>query len=285
PDPTPVPTPDPDEEVTVPETEGGSVEVEPVPAGETATVVCEPEPGQEVREVVVTDSEGNRVETTTDEDGNVTFEMPEGGATVEVVFGCDGGELCGTHAFPDIDQDEWYHDSVDWAIGAGVFHGYDDGTFGPDDVLTREQAAAVLYNYLGGAPGAPGSGLSDVSEDWYTDAVNWAVANGVMTGYEGAGAFGVGDALTREQFCSVVAKAMGADLEGVDASVLDGFSDADSVSGWARSAVAWAVEAGVVNGVENPDGTRSLQGARDITRAEMAAMMKNAVDAGVLATA
>lgn len=285
PDPTPVPTPDPDEDVTVPEAEGGSVEVEPVPAGETATVVCEPEPGQEVREVVVTDSEGNRVETTTDEDGNVTFEMPEGGATVEVVFGCDGGELCGTHAFPDIDQDEWYHDSADWAIGAGVFHGYDDGTFGPDDVLTREQAAAVLYNYLGGEPGAPDSGLGDVSDDWYTDAVNWAVENGIMTGYEGAGAFGVGDALTREQFCSVVAKAVGADLEGADASVLDGFSDAGSVSGWARSAVAWAVQAGVVNGVENPDGTRSLQGARDITRAEMAAMMKNAVDAGVLTTA
>ena len=287
PDPTPVPTPDPDEDedVAVPETEGGSVEVEPVPAGETATVVCEPEPGQEVRDVVVTDSEGNRVETSVDEDGNVTFEMPEGGVTVEVVFGCDGGELCGTHQFADIDQEQWYHDSVDWAIGAGVFHGYDDGTFGPDDVLTREQAAAVLYNYLGGEPGAPGSGLSDVSEDWYTDAVNWAVANGIMTGYEGAGAFGVGDALTREQFCSVVAKAVGADLEGVDASVLDGFSDADSVSGWARSAVAWAVEAGVVNGVENPDGTRSLQGARDITRAEMAAMMKNAVDAGVLTTA
>lgn len=287
PDPTPEPTPDPDpvEDVDVPEAEGGSVEVEPVPAGETATVVCEPESGQEVREVVVIDSEGNPVETAVDEDGNVTFEMPEGGATVEVVFGCDGGELCGTHAFPDIDQDEWYHDSVDWAIEGGVFHGYDDGTFGPDDVLTREQAAAVLYNYLGGEPGAPGSGLSDVSEDWYTDAVNWAVANGIMTGYEGAGAFGVGDALTREQFCSVVAKAMGADLEGVDASVLDGFSDADSVSGWARSAVAWAVQAGVVNGVENPDGTRSLQGARDITRAEMAAMMKNAVDAGVLTTA
>ncbi|MCF6412793.1 S-layer homology domain-containing protein [Collinsella tanakaei] len=285
PDPNPEPTPEPDpvEDVEVPTTEGGSVSVEPVPVGDTTAIVTEPEPGQEVREVIVTDSEGNRVETTTDEDGNVTFEMPEGGVTVEVVFGCDGGDLCTTHQFPDIDQDEWYHDSVDWAIGNGVFHGYDNGDFGPNDILTREQAAAVLYNYLGGEPGASDSGLSDVSDDWYTDAVNWAVANGIMTGYEGTGSFGVGDALSREQFCAVVAKAMAADLSDVDLSVLDDFADAESVSEWARPAVAWAVQKGVVNGVENPDGTRSLQGVREITRSEMAAMMENAVNAGVLA--
>lgn len=283
PDPEPTPEPDPVEDVEVPATEGGSVSVEPVPVGDTATIVTEPEPGQEVREVIVTDSEGNRVETTTDEDGNVTFEMPEGGVTVEVVFGCDGGDLCTTHQFPDIDQDEWYHDSVDWAIDNGVFHGYDNGDFGPNDILTREQAAAVLYNYLGGEPGASDSGLSDVSDDWYTDAVNWAVANGIMTGYEGTDSFGVGDALSREQFCAVVAKAMAADLSDVDLSVLDDFADAESVSEWARPAVAWAVQQGVVNGVENPDGTRSLQGVREITRAEMAAMMENAVNAGVLA--
>ncbi len=282
PDPTPVPTPDPDEDVDVPETEGGAVTVEPVPAGETATIVAEPDAGQEVRDVVVTDADGNEVETEVDEDGNVTFEMPEGGATVEVVFGCDGGELCGTHAYPDIDQDQWYHDSVDWAIEEGVFHGYDDGTFGPNDVLTREQAAAVLYNHLGGTEGSGDSGLTDVADDWYTDAVNWAVENGVMTGYEGTGTFGVGEALTREQFCAVVAKAMRVDLADVDTSVLDAFADAGSVSEWARPAVAWAVQQGIVNGVENPDGTRSLQGPRDITRAEMAAMMLNAVDAGVL---
>ncbi len=283
PDPTPVPTPDPDEDVEVPEAEGGTVEVEPVPAGETATVVAEPDAGQEVRDIIVTDADGNEVETVVDGDGNVTFEMPEGGVTVEVVFGCDGGELCGTHAYPDIDQDQWYHDSVDWAIEEGVFHGYDDGTFGPNDVLTREQAAAVLYNYLGGTEGSPGSGLTDVADDWYTDAVNWAVENGVMTGYEGTGTFGVGEALTREQFCAVVAKAMRVDLSDVDTSVLDGFADAGSVSDWAKPAVAWAVQQGIVNGVENADGTRSLQGVRDITRAEMAAMMLNAVDAGVLA--
>lgn len=283
PEPTPTPTPDPVEDVTVPETDGGTVEVEPVEAGETAEIVTEPEAGQEVRDVIVTDAEGNIVETEIDEDGTITFVMPEGGVIVEVVFGCDGGDLCGTHNFTDINHDNWYHDSIDWAVEEGIFHGYDNGTFGPDDTLTREMAATVLYNYFGGESDTGSTGLTDVAGDmWYSDAVNWAVVNGVMTGYEGTGTFGVGDGLTREQFCSVVAKAMKIDLSDVDTTVLDEFIDADSVSEWARPAVAWAVQQGILNGVEMDDGTRALSGIRDITRAEMAAMMKSAVDADVL---
>ena len=262
---------------------GGAVEVAPVPTGETATVVAEPDAGQEVRDVIVTDSEGNEVETSIDEDGNVTFEMPEGGATVEVVFGCDGGDLCVAHKFSDVTHDDWFHDTVDWAFDNGIFHGYNDTSFAPNDTLTREQAATVMYNYFGGAAGSPGSGLPDVEGDeWYTDAVNWAVENGIMTGYSDSGEFGIGDGLSREQFCTVIVKAMGADLSDVDLSVLERFTDANSVSDWAKPAVAWAVQNGLMNGVENPDSTRSLQGIRNMTRAEMATMMKNAVDAGVL---
>lgn len=282
PTPDPTPKPDPVEDVEIPETEGGEVEVEPVEAGETATVVADPDAGQEVRDVIVTDPEGNEIDVTVDKDGNYTFEMPEGGATVEVIFGCDGGDLCVSHSFGDVTHDDWFHDTVDWAVDEGIFHGYDNGTFGPNDTLTREQAATVMYNYFGGTTGSGSAGMSDVGDEWYTDAVNWAVENGIMTGYSGTDKFGIGDALSREQFCSVIAKAMGADLEGVDLSVLDRFTDAGSVSDWAKPAVAWAVENGLMNGVENADGTRSLQGVRDMTRAEMAAMMKNAVDAGVL---
>lgn len=282
PGPTPGPTPKPDEGVAVVDPEGGSVEVEPAPEGETVTIVPTPDEGEEVRDVIVTDSEGNPVEVTENPDGSYEFTMPEGGATVEVIFGCDGGELCPCRAFSDLDSGAWYHDAIDWALENGVFHGYGNGTFGPNDTLFRERAAAVLCNYFGGALSAPGSGLADVADDWYTDSVNWAVANGVMTGYAGTDLFGVGDALTREQFCAAIANAMKKDVSDADAAALDAFPDADGVSDWARQSVAWAVQQGVLNGVENDDGSRSLHAARGITRAEMAAMVKNAVDAGVL---
>lgn len=67
-----------------------------------------------------------------------------------------------------------------------------------------------------------------------------------------------------------------------DITFVGGFADPDSVSGWARGAVAWAVEEGVISGVEGEYGSRSLEGQRPLTRAEMAAMVMNAVEAGVL---
>lgn len=270
----------------VPETDRGEVSVTPARPheGDTVTITPEPDEGNEVRSVTVTDEDGNVIEVTMGEDGTWSFEQPEGEVTIEVVFGCDGGDLCTSHAFPDVDHDMWYHDAIDWAVDAGAFHGYDNGSFGPDDTLAREQAAAVLWNLFGeGDASAPGASMSDVAQgQWYSAAVNWAVANGVMNGYDGTGTFGVGDALTREQFTGMVANACGADLTSVDLSVLEAYGDFEGVSGWAKRAMAWAIEAGVINGVDLPDGTRELQAGRNISRAEMAAMMKNAIDAGVL---
>ena len=107
------------------------------------------------------------------------------------------------------------------------------------------------------------------------------MANGIMNGYD-SGEFGVGDELTREQFCAIIANAVGADLEGIDESALDAFSDAGGVSEWARRAVAWAVESGVIHGAELGDGSRALQAGRAISRSEMAAMMMNADSSGIL---
>ena len=90
-------------------------------------------------------------------------------------------------------------------------NGYSGTSFGPGDTLTRKQAAAVMWNLLGeGDASAPAAGMADADQAaWYAAAVDWAAREGVMTGYSGGG-FGVGDALTREQFCAVVVNAAGA---------------------------------------------------------------------------
>ena len=188
------------------------------------------------------------------------------------------------HAFTDVPADEWYSSWVERAADLGLMGGYGDGAFGPTDTLAREQAAQVMWNLLGASDtDAPAAGHVDVDQGaWYADAVNWAVADGVMEGYRGSDVFGVGEALTREQFCTVLAKAAGADLDAQPTDVLDGFPDTDGVSAWARAAVAWAVEGGVIGGVETAEGAQ-LQAGRAMTRAEMAKMMVSAVDAGIFA--
>ena len=187
--------------------------------------------------------------------------------------------------FTDLEDGAWYLDAVGYAYRHDLMGGY-GGTslFGPDDGLLREQAARVMWNLMGEGDGSrPAAPHADVAQgQWYSPAVNWAVDAKVMDGYD-ADTFGVGDALTREQFAAVVAKAAGADVSAADAASLDVFSDAEDVSGWAVQTMAWAVEAGIINGVEGEDGSRSLDATRALTRAEMAAMVMNAVDKGVLA--
>ena len=187
--------------------------------------------------------------------------------------------------FTDLEDGAWYLDAVGYAYRHDLMGGY-GGTslFGPDDGLLREQAAQVVWNLMGEGDGSrPAAPHADVAQgQWYSPAVNWAVDAKVMDGYD-ADTFGVGDALTREQFAAVVAKAAGADVSAADAASLDVFSDAEDVSGWAVQTMAWAVETGIINGVEGEDGSRSLDAARPLTRAEMAAMVMNAVDKGALA--
>lgn len=179
----------------------------------------------------------------------------------------------------------WYAGPIQKAHDLGIMNGYADTTlFEPEDTLTREQAATVLYNYLGNgdtaSPDAPQDDM--VQGEWYSEAVNWAVANGIMNGYDGTEEFGVGDPLTREQFAAIIANACEADTEDLGADTLVSYPDAGSVSDWAEGVMAWAVENGVVNGFEMPDGTRELRPTVIITRGEMAAMMVNAIEAGVL---
>ena len=155
-DPAPVvPPAQSGEKVTVSETDGGTVKVSPERAkkGETVTVTATPDEGQEVRSVSVVDADGKSVEVRAGEkDGEYVFTMPDGAVTVTVAFGCDGGELCPTHGFNDVDQSAWYHDAVDWAVENGVLNGYGEGgrvPRAPWADVTRAEMAQMLWNRAG----------------------------------------------------------------------------------------------------------------------------------------
>ena len=56
-------------------------------------------------------------------------------------------EAAASAGFPDVAADAWYADAVNWAAESGVVTGYDTGAFGPEDAVTREQLAVMLYRY------------------------------------------------------------------------------------------------------------------------------------------
>lgn len=178
--------------------------------------------------------------------------------------------------FPDVQDSDWFCDSVISAVRAGYMNGYANGLFGPNDTLTRGQAACVLANMAGadGTVAYDGQYADIDGSEYYAANTAWAKKIGVMTGYAGTDLFGPADNLTREQMaCALYNYAR--DVDGKDVSVADAaatiakFSDGDFVSGYATEPVAWAIEHGIMgNG-----GFINAQG--DITRAEMAAMAVN----------
>ena len=253
------------------ETENGEVTVTPSRPrkGDEVTIAPEPDEGFEVGSVGVTGKNGEPVEVTDNGDGTWTFVQPSGKVTITVTFVCDGGDLCPTHRFADVDQDAWYHGAVDWAVTGGVINGYGDGSglLGPLNPITRAEVAQVLWN-LAGRPGAEAdlSALPDVDPSgWYAGAVAWCLSEGVFEGY--GDIFGTGRAITREELATVLWRLSGAPEP---AAGLSSFSDAGSVSDYATCALSWAVESGVVTGKD--DGTR-LDPQGTCTRAEAAAML------------
>lgn len=186
--------------------------------------------------------------------------------------------------FSDVPRGAWYYESVQYVSDNGIFHGYPDGTFRPSETLVREEAAAVFYNLLGKGEIAPTCPQTDVDQAaWYHNAVNWAVDSGVMHGYSSR-TFGVGRSLTREELTCVVANAAHADLDKQSTASVDAKPDGNTVSSWARKAVAWALDNGVINGVPAVDGSRRIVPKGIVDRATMAAIMMNADKAGLFSS-
>lgn len=191
--------------------------------------------------------------------------------------------------FTDVPSDAWFYSAVEFAYDNEIMHGYTGTTlFGPYNPVTRQDAACVLYNIYGNGEIAADCGLPDVKEDYYTDAVNWAVAHKYINGYfdEELGkttSFGVGDLLTREQLACIIANVVDADTDAADTTAFSRLPDRNDTSSWARKGVIWAVDLGVINGVQQGDGLPRLLKPQSVaSRCELAAIMKNCIEQGIL---
>ena len=112
-------------------------------------------------------------------------------------------------AFTDVAAGAWYADAVNWAAGEGIVSGYGNGRFGPDDLITREQMANMLYyyaQYKGYDVSASGelSSFTDgaSTSSWAAEAVRWAVGSGLLSG-KGGGVLDPQGTATRAEAASI----------------------------------------------------------------------------------
>lgn len=169
--------------------------------------------------------------------------------------------------FEDVQADAWYYSAIEYVHSNRLMTGTSDDPmlFSPDMPLTRGMLTAILYRQAG-SPEADTNSFSDVpAGQYYAAAVSWAAKAGIVTG-TGDNQFKPEDAITREELAVILYRYSGSP------AVTDkfaGFHDADRISDWAKQAVAWALEQGVMTG----DGEMLLPGA-SATRAETAAMLQ-----------
>ncbi|MGM9605842.1 MAG: S-layer homology domain-containing protein, partial [Faecousia sp.] len=132
------------------------------------------------------------------------------GMLVTVLYRLEDAKAEGENIFSDIESGLWYTDAVTWANKEGIVIGYGNGMFGPDDNITREQIAVMLYRYAGlQGIGTDTSGdlsrFSDAGQvsDYAADAVKWAVGCGLMNGKDN-GIFDPTGAATRAEVAAIM---------------------------------------------------------------------------------
>lgn len=108
---------------------------------------------------------------------------------VQMLYNMESDPQAGTATFTDVKSDAWYAAAVSWAASNGIVDGYEDGSFAPEDIVTREQAALILYRYavyLGYSTGDKNdlTGYQDTAavSSYALEALRWANAAGIVNG-------------------------------------------------------------------------------------------------------
>lgn len=108
---------------------------------------------------------------------------------VTILYSLENRPSSGSMNFTDVPAGQWYTSPIAWTAANGIVGGYGDGRFGPNDTITREQMAAILYRYAQ-FKGYDVSNTGDLSRythagqvsDWTRTGIGWANAQGLITG-------------------------------------------------------------------------------------------------------
>ena len=172
-------------------------------------------------------------------------------------------------AFTDVAETDWFADAVNYVSENGLMNGTGDRQFSPNAPASRAMIVTILYR-MEGEPAVGEPNFTDVaSGQWYSNAIAWAAASGIVTGHT-AELFAPNDDITREQLAAILYRY--AVYKGYNVTIIGDlslFSDADLVSDWAITAMQWATEEGLINGVT----VDTLVPGGNASRAQVAAIL------------
>ena len=197
-------------------------------------------------------------------------ELNNGASDVTETLTVELPHTCYAKAFVDVDLTRWYHEAIDFVVGAGLMKGMSEDTFAPNGNMTRGQLVTVLYRLAGSPETEATVPFTDVASGrFYTKAVAWAYETGIAKGMTET-LFVPEGSVTREQMVTFFARYAafaGQSLE-TQGDLMD-FVDADKVSGYAVESMTWAVENGIIKGMT----PTTLEPKGTATRAQVAEIL------------
>ena len=178
-------------------------------------------------------------------------------------------EADGDLPFHDVPRTSWFYDAVKSVYDAGAMKGVANDSFGPNDPMTRAQFVTILARISGEGYG----GLADeatfkdtAKNDYYSDALGWAVKNGLINGYPD-NSFQPDSPILRQEFAAVFARYLSyKKLEITGDDVASGFRDSSSFPDYAKESIETLRKTGLVKG----DSAGNYNPEDNMTRAEIA---------------
>lgn len=177
--------------------------------------------------------------------GNVSIGTPSGMN--------DNGTGGNNGRFSDVAASDWAKTYIEYLAAKNIISGFEDGTFRPNDLVTREQFVKMIVTAFNlKTSGNSGMNFSDVNlGDWYYEYISAAYENDVVNGIS-SDLFGVGRYISREDAATILNRAAKEKLNG-DLPIMNAykFLDDGSISDYAKTSVYSMYHAGIINGIGN----------------------------------
>lgn len=172
--------------------------------------------------------------------------------------------------FDDVRESDWFYEAARYVFDRGLMDGTGEKTFSPQTEMTRAMLVTVLWRMEGEPEVTAADEFIDVEPGaWYSDAVLWADAHGIVNGV-GGGRFAPTDHISREQLATMLYRYARYKEQDTSAEAgLSGYADGGAVSAWALEAMEWACGKELITG-KNGDRLAPQDTA---TRAEVATLL------------
>ena len=262
--------------ITVQPVEHGTIvsDLDTAEEGDTVTLTTKPAEGYLLDTLTVTSDAlaPGTVSVKAMGEGIYTFSMPAGNVTVSgTMVPEEATQEWPPFPFDDVSEDDWYYDSVYYVYAYGLMNGAAEATFNPDGATTRGMLVTILYRMEGSPQGGGWSPFTDVDPElYYAQPIAWAAWNGIVKGITET-TFSPDAPVTRQQMAAILYRyAAWKKWDVSQQGNLFQFTDWEQIQEYARTPLAWASAAGLIQGKEN----NILDPAGTATRAQVATLLQ-----------